>query len=330
MASLKKRNGVWYVGYHELGKWKLVTTRIRTEGNEPPAEVIAIRNEIERRIAGIKFGVPSLRKVSVTSAANEWVRCGGSDGTNKCRVSALNGLERWKDRNVDEITRVDGAEYISELCSSSYAPNTIKVRVQLLRAWWMWCADRGMCDASFCPFTQKLVTVKKKTVRPKRALTKEEQEKIINHLKGKTLTVTMIGLYSGSRISECLSVTPSSIDYEKRLITIIDAKSKRQIFKPLHPKLMSYLQGISQEDWPMGLSTSMAYFQFKDAAKAAGCPEASHHYLRYTLASELLHAGVDARQASAIVGHSVLVHTQVYAHADAQRLSSALDKCFPQ
>jgi len=330
MASLKKRNGVWYVGYNELGKWKLVTTKIRTDGKEPPAEVLAIRNEIERRVAGAKYGVTSLRKVSVTSAAKEWVRCGASKSTNQCRVTALKGIERWANRNVDEITKVDGAEYIAELCSSGLAPNTVKVRVQLLRAWWMWCADRGMCDAMFCPFSQKLITLKNVQVRPKRALTKEEQEKIIHHLKGKTLTVTMIGLYSGSRISECLGVTPDSVSYEKKLITIIDAKSKRQIFKPLHPKLMSYLQGISQEDWPMGLSTSMAYFQFKAAAMAAGCPEASHHFLRYTLAQELLHAGVDARQASAIVGHSVLVHTQVYAHADAQRLSSALDKCFPQ
>jgi site-specific recombinase XerD len=330
MASLKKRNGVWYVGYNELGKWKLVTTKIRCEGAEPPPEVIAIRNEIERRVAGIKFGVPSLRKVSVISAAKEWVGCAGCAGSTKARTTAINGVERWKDRNVDEITRNDGAEYISELCSSSYAPNTIWAKVQQLRAWWMWCADRGMCEATFCPFVQKLVTIKRKGVRPKRALTKEEQEKILGHLKGKTLTVTMIGLYSGSRVSECLGVTPESVNYEKKLIMIIDAKKKRQVFKPLHPKLMAYLQGIKHEDWPMGLTNGQAYFFFKNAARAAGCPEASHHFLRYTLASELLHAGVDARQASAIVGHSVLVHTEVYAHADAQRLASALDKCFPE
>jgi site-specific recombinase XerD len=330
MASLKKRNGVWYVGYNELGKWKLVTTKIRCEGVEPPPEVIAIRNEIERRMAGSKFGVASLRKVSVASAASEWVRSGACEGTNKGRITALNGIEKWSNRNVDEIKRVDGAEHIAELCSGQFAPHTVKVRVQLLRAWWMWCADRGMCEASFCPFSQKLNTMKRGTVRPKRALTKEEQDKIINFLKGKTLTATMIGLYSGCRISECLAVTPDSVDYEKNLITIIDAKSKRQIFKPLHPKLRAYLQSISPDDWPMGLSKATAYFQFKSAAMAAGCPEASHHYLRYTLAQELLHAGVDARQAAAIVGHSVVVHTQVYAHADAQRLASALDKCFPQ
>lgn len=140
----------------------------------------------------------------------------------------------------------------------------------------------------------------------------------------------MIGLYSGCRISECLLLRPEDVDFDKKILTITDAKSKKRLSKPLHPKLAEYLKSMPKEDWPMGLKMGRAYHNFKQAAKAAGVPEASHHFLRHTLASELLHAGVDIRAAAAIVGHSVLVHQQVYAHADAQRLADALNKAYSQ
>lgn len=328
MASIKRRSGYWHIGYSELGKWAVVSTRIRATTPTPPPEVLAIRNEIERRVGAARYGVPSQTSKSVTMATKEWMDACPVRSTRYARSRAAKSIAHLHSKNVSEISKADGEALIVSLKESNYARSTAKLYVNLLRHWWKFCAKRGWCDVAFCPFSQDSVNMAKEPRRPKRALTSEEQTRILSHLSGKPLTMAMIGLYSGCRISECLGLRPEDVDFTQGVMTITDAKSKKRISKPLHPKLAEYLNSIPQPDWPMGLRMGKAYHNFKRAAKAAGVPDASPHFLRHTLASELLHAGVDIRAAAAIVGHSVLVHQQVYAHADAKRLAEALNKAY--
>lgn len=328
MASIRRRSGYWHIGYSELGKWAVVSTRIRAITPTPPPEVLAIRNEIERRVAAARYGVPSQTSKSVAMATKEWMDSCPVRSTRAMRSRAARSLTHLYTKNVSEISKADGENWIASLKDENYARSTAKLYVNLLRHWWKFCAKRGWCDAALNPFSQDSVSIPKGPRRPKRALTSEEQTRILSHLRGKPLTASMIGLYSGCRISECLAIRPEDVDFDKNVMMVTDAKSKKRIAKPLHPKLAEYLKSIPKEDWPMGLKMGRAYHNFKQAAKAAGVPEASPHFLRHTLASELLHAGVDIRAAAAIVGHSVLVHQQVYAHADAQRLADALNKAY--
>lgn len=323
MAQIKNRNGVWYVGMMDRGTYKYRSTGIRATSRTPPDEVLSIRREIEERVAASKFGVFHLCRVRVAKSVDEWTSTSRCDNTLKCRKKALkhmlNGLF---DKMVHEVT-VGHAEDNAKTMAQTLSRNTCQTNVNVAKAWWSWCSKRGYCKKELNPFSSVMDVVRLPSgpALPKRALTHEERVKILGGLSGSHLATAMIGFYSGSRMSECLGVGVGDVDFNSNVITITDAKSKKRVAKPLHSDLKTYLIGIGTNDWPKGNSGERGFYQaFKAAAKAAGVPEASPHWMRHTLASELLHAGVGLREAAEIVGHTAAIHASHYVHVDAKRL----------
>lgn len=323
MAQIKNRNGVWYVGLMDRGSYKYRSTGIRVVGRTPPPEVMSIRNEIEERVAAAKFGVFHLCKMRVAKSTEEWIATSHCDNTMKCRKKALKHmLKGLLDKMVHEVT-VGHAEDNAKTMAQTLTRNSCQTNVNVAKAWWSWCAKRGYCKKELNPFSSVMDVIKLPhgPARPKRSLTQEERAKILKGLSGAQLTTAMIGFYSGSRMSECLGVGIGDVDFNSNVVTITDAKSKKRVAKPLHSDLKTFLIATGEKDWPKGNCGPSGFYQaFKAAAKAAGVPEASPHWMRHTLASELLHAGVGLREAAEIVGHTAAIHASHYVHVDAKRL----------
>lgn len=323
MAVIKSRNGFWHVGLMNKGVYTTRSTGIRVTSRTPPPEVVSIRNEIEERLAAAKFGVFHLTKMRVAKSADEWISASRCTNTANCRKKAfkhiLNGL---LDKCVHEIT-VGHAEDNAVKMSKVLHRSTCQTNINVAKAWWTWCSKRGYCKKELNPFSScmDVIHLPSGPANPKRALTADERARILKELKGSHLTAAMIGFYSGSRLSECLGVGVGDVDFNLNVLTITDAKSKKRVAKPLHAGLKTHLIAIGEKDWPRGNSGERGfYFAFKAAAKAAGVPEASPHWMRHTLASELLHAGVGLREAAEIVGHTAAIHASHYVHVDARRL----------
>jgi len=307
----------------DKGSYKYRSTGIRATSRTPPDEVLCIRSEIEGRVAASKFGVFHLCKVRVLKSADEWIALSRCDNTAKCRRKAFKHMLRGlADKMVHEIT-VGHAEDNARSMAQVIHRTTCQTNVNVAKAWWSWCAKRGYCKKELNPFASVMDVIKLPSgpARPKRALTKEERAGILKGLSGSHLSTAMIGFYSGSRMSECLGVGIGDVDFDYNVITITDAKSKKRVAKPLHSDLKTYLIGVGEKEWPKGNSRDRGFYQaFKAASKAAGVPEASPHWMRHTLASELLHAGVGLREAAEIVGHTAAIHASHYVHVDAKRL----------
>lgn len=323
MAVVKSRNGFWHVGLMNRGVYTTRSTGIRVTSRTPPPEVLSIRNEIEERIAAEKFGVFHLTRVRVAKSVEEFVSASRCVNTAKCRKKAfrhiLDGL--W-DKCVHEVTVGHAEDNVRRMAQSLHR-SSCQTNVNVAKAWWTWCSKRGYCKKEFNPFSSVMDVVNLPTgpSKPKRALTADERAHILKALSGSHLTTAMIGFYSGSRLSECLGVGVGDVDFNANVLTITDAKSKKRVAKPLHESLKSFLVAINAKDWPKGNSTDKGfYLAFKAAAKAAGVPDASPHWMRHTLASELLHAGVGLREAAEIVGHTAAIHASHYVHVDARRL----------
>lgn len=323
MAKIKARSGFWHIGMMHKGVYTTRTTGIRVASRTPPPEVLSIRNEIEARLAAERFGVFHLRKQRVAKSFEEWLNTARCLSTAACRKKMyrhlLDGLEQ---KMVHELT-IGEVEDNARKMSQVNRRSTCQTNVNVAKAWWSWSSKRGYCRKEMNPFASVMdvINLPSEPAYPKRALSSEERMKILGTLKGSHLTAAMIGFYSGSRMSECLGVEKADADLNSSVITITDAKSKKRVAKPLHSDLKTYLAGISDKDWPKGNSGERGfYFAFKAAAKAAGVPEASPHWMRHTLASELLHAGVGLREAAEIVGHTAAIHASHYVHVDAKRL----------
>ena len=69
--------------------------------------------------------------------------------------------------------------------------------------------------------------------------------------------------------------------------------------------------------------------QLKDLAAKVGLPSLSAHMLRHSLATHLLHRGVDLPTLQAILRHEDLSTTQIYTHIPEDHLRQTLQTCHP-
>jgi integrase len=159
-------------------------------------------------------------------------------------------------------------------------------------------------------------------------------------------------LYTGCRMGEIAALRVSSVDLSERLIRVAltaspglrgevligQTKGRRvrmvPIAAPLLPVVVEAMEGKGQHDLlfpgPRGgyvnsknLSRALDWHDLRDRVKSfpPGEPPLHWHDLRHTAAVALFNAGVSAPDVQAILGHSSLLVTQLYAdtRADAAR-----------
>ncbi len=148
----------------------------------------------------------------------------------------------------------------------------------------------------------------------------------------------MIGLKTGMRRTEILSIKRQHIDLEKLEIHIPRAKAgsrQQPITKPLASYLEGYLNGLpSDQEWLFPSPTSRSgrtvdiRKAFRRAVIAAGLDpeEVVRHTLRHTAITHLVQAGVDLPTVMRISGHKTLIMVGRYAHQSGSHIQIALDK----
>jgi integrase len=163
-------------------------------------------------------------------------------------------------------------------------------------------------------------------------------------------------LYTGCRLGEVAALRVSDVDLEERVIRVAQSaspgmhgelligptKGRRVRMVPISDPLVSVvceaMTGKSEHDllFPgprsgyinsMNLSRALNWHRVRDQVKtfAPGQPPLHWHDLRHTAAVVLFNAGVSAPDVQAILGHSSLLVTQLYAdtRADAARRGAA-------
>lgn len=150
---------------------------------------------------------------------------------------------------------------------------------------------------------------------------------LTQNIKHKCMLMLLYG--AGLRLSEVLSLIPTDIDSKRMLITIRQAKGKKDRTVSLPTKLLDLLR----EYWKMykpqtflfegehiGEQYSERSLQYvvKQAAERANIPRTvTAHMLRHSFATHLLERGTDIRYIQDVLGHSNIKTTERYTHINA-------------
>lgn len=125
-------------------------------------------------------------------------------------------------------------------------------------------------------------------------------------------------------------MTPNLLTALQRQRARVDAleaetgKTSPWVFPRQRTWLHSYAEGVQREHYMLRLTS--AYKPFKEAAKAAGLPNALQHDFRRTAVRNLELAGVDRPTAKAMVGHKTDSMYYRYNIVDKRRMDNAVEK----
>jgi len=332
----------WHIGWSEGGKWIQKSTHFRVEGGNPPPEVNRLLADIQEKLKCAKTGEEYIPRLLVSEAFFEWSREDAKiskEGTWKFRQSFVPRTlgEEFFRKMVAHVNEGDILSVIGRLNQHEMAYQTKLTVFASCASFWDFCVKKGYSKSQFFhKFNKRKIKGDMEPRLERRALSHEEQEKIFSLLASAPrkwpYTCAMIGLWTGARISEAVQVRKENLFFEEKEfngkvvphIRIRDIKRGGVIMeKVMSPPLAEYLRDLPEDAFPHeGASKFKLAYYFQVAAREAGIPNATFHWLRHTLASRLYDMGVEERLACAIIGHSKSVHKE-YAHASKSKL---LDK----
>lgn len=150
-----------------------------------------------------------------------------------------------------------------------------------------------------------------------------------------TCMVMLFLLSTGARLNEALSAKWSQVDTENRVwvIPATNSKSKRIRSVPLNKSALDALDRTGTEgkfehvfiNHRTGNPLRSVHTGWKALREEAGLPHLRIHDLRHSFASMLVNNGRTLYEVQQILGHSVPIVTQRYAHLSSKTLQSASD-----
>ena len=240
-------------------------------------------------------------------------------------------------------------EWIIALKGYGDAPATINRKLSSLRAYYRFMQGEGKRTSN--PL-QTIPSLKK----PKRLPVFVREEKIENVFANTGFSADFSGvrdrvvlelLYgTGIRLAELLSLTWPSVDMAAGQIRVMGKRSKERII-PLHQNLIETLkeyksaletqlpelsasQLIVTEGGKPAYPVLIQRIVKKHLQNAVSEKKKSPHVLRHTFATHLLNAGAEINSIKALLGHSSLAATQVYAHNTVAKLKQVYQLAHPR
>ena len=147
----------------------------------------------------------------------------------------------------------------------------------------------------------------------------------------------VIGLETGMRKMEILSMKRADVDPSRRVIFIPEAKAgmrEQPITTGLADYLQRYIDSLNiDSEWLFPCTTSTTGHTvaiekaFRRVVADAGLPaNVCRHTLRHTAITHLVQSGVDLPTVARISGHRTLAMVAKYAHANGEHIQAATDK----
>ena len=181
---------------------------------------------------------------------------------------------------------------------------------------------------------------------------------ILQAAEGDWKTAVMLGVFTGARLGDCVSMEWRHVDFQKRVVRFRPSKTKangRDIVIPLHPDLEAHLMALPMPDGENAgkhpLCPELAKVKisgrsglsrkFKELLGAAGVENEqtrqgegkgrslsaySFHSLRHTFNTVLMNQGVSQELRMKLSGHASEAMNSRYSHAEIETLRAAVGK----
>ena len=147
----------------------------------------------------------------------------------------------------------------------------------------------------------------------------------IKNLKHKAILQLTFSV--GLRVSEVVNMKLNDIDSKRMMISVINAKGRKDRVVPLSPVVLETLRAYYKECHPKEYLFN-GQFQLKYSAHSCQNifkkyidPDSHFHILRHSSFTTLLENGTDLRIIQKIAGHASSKTTEIYTHVSKQLLS---------
>jgi integrase/recombinase XerC len=269
-----------------------------------------------------------------------------SPATGRAYVGDVAGFVAWGARGgidgPDQVTRIQLRRYLAFLDTRRYARASIARKAAALRAYFAWCARRGLVASD--PASR--LSAPSTRGRLPKVLSHQELAVLLGPVPpppGATPRARAVALRddallellyaAGLRVAEVCALDGAGVDLAGRSVTV-RGKGDKERRVPVHDRAVAAL-----DRW---LSDGRATLAGPDSPAAAvflnqrgrrmgsrdvrrvldrRSPVPTHpHALRHSFATHLLDGGADLRVVQELLGHASLQTTQVYTHVSKDRL----------
>jgi integrase len=257
--------------------------------------------------------------------------------TQDCYKKPLKDVHKEFDLfRINKITPMDVQKYIIEYARNNYARQTVKLRLTVLRQIFNYAVLNG--DITTNPAL--VVTVPKGLKKETRELPQESDINIVKKSFDKEFGIfAYLLLYTGLRRGEALALRYEDIDVTNDVISVSksvvwDGGSKVIVKQPKSAAgvravpLLNPLKEkiIIRKGYLFGGENPLTEKQYRikwDKYKKETGINLTAHQLRHAYATMLFEAGIDAKDAQKILGHSKeSVTRDIYTHIAAYRMAN--------
>ena len=235
-------------------------------------------------------------------------------------------LNYFRGKDTRDISSLDVERY-KQKRNKEVAPATVNREVACLKRMfnlaieWEIASDNPVKGVKLFP-------------EPKRSFrwwNEEEIRKFLNVSDDKIRAITLIGLNTGMRIGEMLSLRWSNIDFDNNYITIEESKGNTYRKVKMNSIVKEVLKDINTRNEFIftnynGKPLKSIRKSFVSTCKRAGIDRSTPHVMRHTFASHLTMLGVDPTTIMELGGWKSLELVQRYSHLAPDHKQKAVDK----
>ena len=235
--------------------------------------------------------------------------------------------------DIEDVSRTTYREYLGALQEARVAPGSLRRRGSTVKAFFKHLYTHQEIPTN----PLKLATTPRQPQRLPDFLSVEQVEALLAApdlhtpvgLRDRAILESLYG--AGLRVSELVSLTLASIDWENSMLRVRGKGDKERVVmlgQAARSALVDYLQQgraalISEKSvdalwlnrFGGQLSARAVQLAVRRYARAAGLPSDVHpHVLRHSFATHMLEGGADVRVVQELLGHASVATTQIYTH----------------
>lgn len=332
MATIYKRNKVWYVDYRIDGR----RVRKRVGPSKKVAE-LELKN-IEVKLAKGEIGIFERNK-KINEYVQEFTRFLEVNKKPKTKQRYLEVLSHFQDflSNYPHITLL---AHIQSRVIEEYKqrriehimPKTVNFELGFLNYFFNLAIKYNYLLKNPVAEVEKLRLKKKQP----RFLSKEEIRLIIENCTRRLYPIFLTFLYSGMRKDELRNLEWSDLDFDNRLIRVRvkdfwEPKNGLSRNIPMKDELYRVLKKLERRStWAFSTeSGNQVRHLRRDLVRlcnSLGIKNVNLHTLRHTFASHMVMSGVDLPTVQKLLGHKDINTTMIYSHLAPDHLKHALKK----
>lgn len=249
-------------------------------------------------------------------------------------------------RSLTSLSTRDVQSFLTKRTKGGCSPTTVQLDGKILRT----ALNQARREGLIAINPAEAAELPEQDSVERGSFTGPEVKMLVDTAEGEWKTLILLGYYSGARLSDCCRMEWENVDLTVATLTFRQAKTGHKLALPLHPDLLTHLDGLAGTDKPdryimphmaelkpggrHGLSEGFKRIVRKSGldlqtVQGGGMRKISRrtfHALRHSFTSALANAGVIPELRMKLTGHTTESVYRGYTHHELDTLRAAVSK----